>query len=203
MNPIARRPKTASQGQPFLARDERSKQLVEKVIPMLTFTKGHIDTPLGEMVIVTDDEGALRALEWTDLMGRMTRLLGRQYRGHDIHLRSAVAPIAIKTALNDYFAGSITALDRLTTVAGGTPFQRQVWTALRTIPAGQTRTYREIGLAIDNPKAVRAVGLANGANPIGIVVPCHRVIGSNGTMTGYGGGLARKVWLLKHEGAIT
>jgi methylated-DNA-[protein]-cysteine S-methyltransferase len=169
---------------------------------MLTFNSDLIGTPIGEMMIVTDDQGALRALEWTDLKDRMTRLLRRQYARHDIELRNATAPVGIKTALNDYFAGSIKALDHLATAAGGTPFQRQVWTALRTIPVGQTRTYGQIGFAIDNPKAVRAVGLANGANPIGIVVPCHRVIGSNGTMTGYGGGLARKIWLLKHEGAI-
>ena len=84
----------------------------------------------------------------------------------------------------------------------GTPFQRAVWRALREIPCGETRSYGEIARRIGRPKAVRAVGLANGANPIGIVVPCHRVIGSNGTLTGYGGGIERKRWLLAHEGKV-
>ena len=84
----------------------------------------------------------------------------------------------------------------------GTEFQRDVWAALRTIPAGQTRTYGELAKQINRPAAVRAVGMTNGANPIGIVVPCHRVIGANGTLTGYAGGLERKRWLLEHEGAL-
>jgi methylated-DNA-[protein]-cysteine S-methyltransferase len=169
---------------------------------MLIFTTDLIASPLGEMMIVTDEQGALRALEWTDLQDRMTRLVSRQYKGQNVVLRQAPAPTAIKDALEAYFAGNLNALDHLATVAGGTVFQRSVWTALRTIPVGQTRSYRDIAIAIGNPKGVRAIGLANGANPIGIVVPCHRVIGANGSMTGYGGGLNRKEWLLKHEGAI-
>jgi methylated-DNA-[protein]-cysteine S-methyltransferase len=84
---------------------------------------------------------------------------------------------------------------------GGTEFQRAVWTALCTIPAGQTLTYKGLAARIGKPAAIRAVGLANGANPVGIVVPCHRVIGSDGSLTGYGGGVDRKRWLLAHEGA--
>ena len=82
----------------------------------------------------------------------------------------------------------------------GTPFQKRVWDALRQVPAGKTATYAEIAVLIGSPAAVRAVGAANGANPVAVVVPCHRIIGSNGTLTGYGGGLKRKEWLLRHEG---
>ena len=83
----------------------------------------------------------------------------------------------------------------------GTPFQRAVWAALRRIPAGETLSYGQLAAQIGKPKAVRAVGLANGSNPVGVVVPCHRVIGADGSLTGYGGGLPRKLWLLEHEGA--
>ncbi len=101
--------------------------------------------------------------------------------------------------LGRYFAGELKAIDRLKTANGGTAFQRKVWAALRTIPARATTSYGELAARLGMPKAARAVGLANGANPIAIVVPCHRVIGANGTLTGYGGGLARKRWLLAHE----
>lgn len=170
---------------------------------MLTFTTDLMDSPTGELMIVTDQDGALRALEWTDLHDRMTRLLNRQYKDQTISFNQGRAPTHIRKALHDYFEGQLNAIDQLATVAGGTQFQQSVWKALRTIPVGQTRSYLDIAKAIGNPKGVRAIGLANGANPIGIVVPCHRVIGSNGSMTGYGGGLARKQWLLKHEGAIS
>jgi methylated-DNA-[protein]-cysteine S-methyltransferase len=88
----------------------------------------------------------------------------------------------------------------LTVTTGGTDFQRTVWKALRAIPAGETRTYGQLAAAIGSPRAVRAAGLANGQNPVAVIVPCHRVIGANGTLTGYAGGLARKRWLLAHEG---
>jgi methylated-DNA-[protein]-cysteine S-methyltransferase len=169
---------------------------------MLTFQSALLSSPLGEMIVVTDDDGALRALEWTDLQARMDTLMARQYKTQQIDIKRGNVPICVLDALSQYFNGHLTALDKLVTVAGGTQFQRSVWAALRDIPVGQTRSYKDIAIAIGNPKGVRAIGLANGANPIGIVVPCHRVIGSNGTMTGYGGGLGRKEWLLRHEGAI-
>ena len=170
---------------------------------MQTFLTDHMDSPLGDMTIVTDEQGALRALEWTDLLGRMERLLARQYKNDEISLRVGKTPHFVKSALEDYFSGRLSALERLLTVSGGTAFQQSVWTALRDIPVGETRSYRDVAIAIGNPKGVRAIGLANGANPIGIVVPCHRVIGLNGAMTGYGGGLYRKEWLLRHEGALS
>ncbi len=109
-------------------------------------------------------------------------------------------PSGFTSALRAYFDGDIAAIDALPVAdVPGTPFQRSVWRALREIPGGETISYAELARRIGKPAAVRAVGLANGANPIGIVVPCHRVIGSDGTLTGYGGGVERKRWLLAHE----
>ena len=114
--------------------------------------------------------------------------------------RSAAAE-AIVDALQRYFTGDIQALDGIEVdPLGGTAFQRRVWEALRSIPAGTTVSYRTLAERVRAPKAVRAVGAANGANPVPIVLPCHRVIGADGSLTGYGGGLATKRWLLRHEG---
>jgi len=116
-------------------------------------------------------------------------------------------PQPLPAALGDRFAayvrGDVAGLDAIAVETGGTAFQRDVWRALRDIPAGQTLSYAELARRIGRPRAVRAVGLANGANPVAIVVPCHRVIGANGTLTGYGGGLWRKRWLLDHEARFT
>ena len=106
---------------------------------------------------------------------------------------------AIRARLEAYFAGRIDALDGIRVDPEGTPFQRRVWDALRRVPAGETRSYSELAAAIGAPRAVRAVGLANARNPIALVVPCHRIIGKDGSLTGYGGGLWRKRWLLEHE----
>jgi O-6-methylguanine DNA methyltransferase len=111
-------------------------------------------------------------------------------------------PAALTGALAAYFAGTVTALDGLAVARIGSDFQRRVWSALRAIPAGETRSYGQLAAAIGQPTASRAIGLANGANPISIVVPCHRVIGSGGALTGYAGGVERKAWLLRHEGAL-
>ena len=105
--------------------------------------------------------------------------------------------------LQRYFAGELAAIDTLPVQTGGTAFQREVWRALREIPCGGTVSYAELAERIGRPTAVRAVGLANGSNPVGIVVPCHRVIGANGSLTGYGGGIERKRWLLEHEGSVS
>jgi methylated-DNA-[protein]-cysteine S-methyltransferase len=119
----------------------------------------------------------------------------------DVEFRPARDPAGAVSALRRYFSGDLSALDALRVDPGGTPFQRRVWSALREIPAGQTRAYSYIARAIGAPDAVRAVGAANGANPVAIVIPCHRVIGADGSLVGYGGGLDRKRWLLAHEGA--
>jgi methylated-DNA-[protein]-cysteine S-methyltransferase len=107
----------------------------------------------------------------------------------------------VTDALQAYFAGELARLNDITCATAGTPFQRMVWGALRTIPPGRTLSYGALAARLDRPSAARAVGLANGANPISVVIPCHRLVGANGALTGYGGGLGRKRWLLAHEGA--
>lgn len=102
-----------------------------------------------------------------------------------------------------YFDGELGVLDTIAVELNGTPFQKKAWHALRRIPAGSTISYAQLAKRIGEPGAVRAVGSANGANPVAVIVPCHRVIGSNGTLTGYGGGLDRKQWLLAHEGGVS
>ena len=162
-------------------------------------------SPIGTMVLVTDEAERVRALDWDDHLPRMVRLLQRQYSSPHIALdryAERKRPSAARKALEAYFDGNIAALDHVGVETGGTPFQRTVWAALRRIPAGQTTSYGALASTIDRPRAMRAVGLANGSNPIGIIVPCHRVIGASGALTGYGGGLARKQWLLEHEGAL-
>lgn len=163
------------------------------------FHLDRLETPIGIALLVTDDQGFLRALDWSDYESRLHRLLRRHYG--DVILQDAPAPKSMTQALKSYFSGD---LDQLTTIkwrTGGTSFQRNVWTALQTIPAGGTSSYGAFATRLNVPNAARAVGLANGANPVGVVVPCHRLIGADGSLTGYGGGLARKQWLLAHEGA--
>ncbi len=159
----------------------------------------NLSTPLGELLLLTDAEQHIRAIDWHDHVERMHRLLRQQYKHTQITIQSATHTSPAAQVLQAYFAGDIAAIDTLPVATGGTDFQRQVWSALREIPAGQTLSYGELARRIGRPKAVRAVGLANGANPVGVVVPCHRVVGSNGSLTGYGGGLHRKAWLLDHE----
>ena len=158
-------------------------------------------TPTGELAVIADAHGNLRALEWTDHDERMHRALRLHYGKDGFVLARARDPGGLTSALRAYFAGDLAAIDRLPTATGGTAFQRLVWRALRDIPCGTTLSYSELARRIGRAKAVRAVGLANGANPISIVVPCHRVIGASGALTGYGGGIERKRWLLAHEGA--
>ncbi|MDI1282548.1 methylated-DNA--[protein]-cysteine S-methyltransferase [Brevundimonas sp.] len=161
------------------------------------WTLERISTPVGTVLLVTDGEGAVRALDFDDYEPRMLRLLARHYG--PVVLSPGASPAPVRAAIAAYFAGDRQALDGIAVRTGGTEFQRQVWAALRAIPAGETRSYGQLAASIDRPKAVRAVGLANGANPVGIIVPCHRVIGTNGSLTGYAGGLERKKWLLAHE----
>lgn len=166
----------------------------------LHLTATRMDTPLGELLVVTDAEGALRAVDWTEHEPRMRRLLAAQYRGQPVALRDDPGPGPHHAALAAYFDGDLAAIDTLPVAARGTTFQRAVWDALHAIPAGETLSYGALAVRLGNPTATRAVGLANGSNPVGVVVPCHRVVGANGTLTGYGGGLHRKRWLLAHEG---
>jgi methylated-DNA-[protein]-cysteine S-methyltransferase len=166
--------------------------------PMPIFGLDRLPTPVGAALLIFDDDGALRAFDWDDNALRIRKLLRRQYG--QIVLAERPAPAALSTALAGYFNGD---LDRLAEIAwrvAGTPFQQKVWSALPNIPPGRTMSYGALAAQLQSPNAMRAVGHANGANPISVVLPCHRLIGSDGKLVKYGGGLARKRWLLRHEG---
>jgi methylated-DNA-[protein]-cysteine S-methyltransferase len=171
-------------------------------VNMHTFALERLITPTGRMLIATDAEHVLRALDWEDHEQRMMRLL-RQHYGANGRLREVIRGSVAKRLLQAYFQGDMNAIAKLPTATNGTDFQRAVWEALRGIPVGHTISYGALAVRISRPSAARAVGLANGANPIVIVIPCHRVIGANAALTGYGGGLDRKRWLLRHESAAT
>jgi len=160
-----------------------------------------IATPIGVLVIVADREGRLRAIDWTDHEARLMHLLERHYGRDGFALEPCSDPHGLSARMRRYFAGDLAAIDGVPGATRGTDFQRSVWRALRDIPCGSTLSYAELARRIGRPAAVRAVGLANGANPISIVVPCHRVIGADGSLIGYGGGIERKRWLLAHERA--
>ena len=164
-----------------------------------TFLIEQLDTPTGRMLIVTDETQQLRATDWQDHESRMRRLLQRHYAAVRIEPAPRRRISAAGRALKAYFEGALYAIDAVATATNGSPFQEQVWTALRRIPAGTTLSYAALAARIGRPTAVRAVGAAHGANPIAIIVPCHRVVGSDAELTGYGGGLGRKRWLLAHE----
>lgn len=168
----------------------------------IRFFLERMPTPLGQMLLATDQRGYLRIIDWQDHEDNMYRLMRLQYPGTVIELQETAQESMAAHAMRAYFSGNISAIDELPVATGGTGFQKEVWAALRAIPSGQTISYQELANRIGRPKAVRAVGLANGANPISIVVPCHRVIGSKASLTGYGGGLQRKHWLLEHEQAL-
>ncbi len=159
-----------------------------------------IASPIGAILLVSDGE-ALRALDFHDCEDRLHCLLRRHYGAYVLTDGRAAGAAGRRVAA--YFAGDLTALDTIAVATGGSAFQRRVWAALRAIPPGTTATYGGLAATIGMPTARRAVGLANGANPIALVVPCHRVVGANGSLTGYGGGLPRKAWLLRHETGAT
>ena len=168
----------------------------------LQFFIDRLATPIGELIIIADGDGALRTIDWTDHEKRMKRLLDRYYGKGRYTLTPKRDPGGLTSAVRRYFKGEIGVLKDLPVATSGTAFQTSIWKALRRIKDGTTISYAELAHRIGKPKAVRAAGLANGQNPISIVVPCHRVIGSNGSLTGYGGGLHRKQWLLAHEGVM-
>jgi len=167
--------------------------------PPARLTLERLPTPIGVALLVTDEAGVMRAFNWTDYEPQLMAWIARR------HPRAAMgegrAPEAVRRPFEAYFDGETTALDAVPRQAEGTAFQRGVWEILPTIPAGETLSYAALAARLGRPTAVRAVGLANGSNPIALVLPCHRVIGTNGSLTGYGGGLHRKRWLLAHEGA--
>lgn len=167
---------------------------------MLTLLEDKIATPLGPLWVICDEQFRLRAVEWEEHSDRMEQLLRLHYRSEGYQRISASNPGGLSQKLKDYFAGDLNVIDTLPTETAGTPFQRDVWKALRTIPCGQVMHYGQLATVLGRAGAARAVGAANGSNPVSIVVPCHRVIGSTGTLTGYAGGVQRKEWLLRHEG---
>lgn len=169
----------------------------------VTFALSRLETPIGVALIATDDQGRLRVFDWEDRAERMQSGLDRIYRASGgVRLDESVAAArGVRDRLKAFFAGDLAAIDAIPVESAGTPFQRKVWAVLRKIPAGKTWTYTELAARSGRPEAVRAAGAANGLNPISVVVPCHRVIGADGSLTGYGGGLPRKEWLLRHEGA--
>ena len=166
----------------------------------MTLEIAEFHSPIGTIMLAVRD-GALAGLVfaegWPDQRARLVKRFG------DVDLRRAADPAGVSGRLAAYFAGDLGVLDAITVDPGGTPFQRRVWAALRAIPVGETVSYQALARRIGAPTAVRAVGAANGDNPVGIVVPCHRVIGADGSLTGYAGGIERKRWLLAHERAGT
>jgi O-6-methylguanine DNA methyltransferase len=162
------------------------------------FTLGRFAAPIGIALVVADPRGRLVALDWQDFEPRLVRLFRARF-GAGVALADGPIPDAPRSALERYFDGDVAAIDALACGARGTEFQRAVWDALRAIPAGTTTSYGALAARLGAPNAARAVGLANNKNPIGLVVPCHRVVGADGSLTGYAGGLDRKRWLLDHE----
>ena len=153
-----------------------------------------MDSPVGRLKLISSDKG-LAAILWEN--DKPTRIQVRTYTENNTH------PVLLETEqqLKEYFEGKRNSFS-LTLDPVGTDFQKNVWNALSGIPYGETRSYGDIARQLGNIKAVRAVGAANGRNPISIVVPCHRVIGANRELTGYAGGLWRKKWLLEHEAKV-
>ncbi|MGS2658858.1 methylated-DNA--[protein]-cysteine S-methyltransferase [Citrobacter koseri] len=169
---------------------------------MLRLLEDNIATPLGPLWVICDEQFRLRAVEWEQHSDRMEQLLDIHYRSEGYERIAAKNTGGLSDKLTAYFEGNLSIIDTLETATGGTPFQWEVWQALRTIPCGQVMHYGQLAEKLGRPGAARAVGAANGSNPVSIVVPCHRVIGRNGTMTGYAGGVQRKEWLLRHEGYL-
>ncbi|MCB1971293.1 MAG: methylated-DNA--[protein]-cysteine S-methyltransferase [Geminicoccaceae bacterium] len=159
-----------------------------------------VPSPVGEIILVhRPDDAVIVHLDFEDCPERLNSLLARRFGG--IELDDA-PHVDGQRALDGYFEGRFDMLDRLDVDPGGTEFQNRLWLGLRDIRAGTTATYADMALRLGNPRAVRAVGRTNGLNPIALILPCHRVIGKDGSLTGYAGGLERKAWLLRHEGVL-
>lgn len=156
-------------------------------------------SPIDDLELAWDEQGRLRLLQFAGGRTSGSAALARAYPG--VAVEPGDIPEGIGGPLAAYFAGELEALERIPRALSGTAFQRTVWQALTTIPAGTTLSYGALARRIGLPNAMRAVGLANGQNPVAVVTPCHRVIGADGSLTGFGGGLPRKIWLLEHEGA--
>ncbi len=158
-----------------------------------------IETQIGKVFALSGPNGVV-AIGFDETWARKEDIVKKRFK--DARIIAARTPTAIGRQLRAYFDGDLGALDGVKVDAGGTPFQRRVWDELRKIPVGVTTSYGELAKKLGKPGASRAVGLANGRNPVAVVVPCHRVIGHDGTLTGYASGVERKAWLLRHEGAL-
>lgn len=171
---------------------------------LLSLTK--VKSPIGDILLVTDKE-ALVSLDYEGYEHRMMRLLAKRYGRFELIATSldrgssSTFESDLLVRIRAYLQGDLTAIDPIPVNPGGTTFQAEVWHTLRSIPPGSVMSYGDLARQLGKPAAVRAVGTTNGLNPISIVLPCHRVIGANGSLTGYAGGLERKRWLLNHEGA--
>jgi len=163
------------------------------------FLTDEIPCAVGILVIAAR-QGRLCGLDYHDCRPRMLASLSARYG--TVELRPASDPFGVSGRIRAYLGGDLDAIDAVRVETGGTAFQRRVWAALRRIRAGATVTYADLARAVARPTATRAVGAINGRNPVAIIVPCHRVIGKDGSLTGYAGGLWRKRWLLDHEGVV-
>ncbi len=171
----------------------RRGRLGMRELPLLA---GRLATPVGEMVLVHRQERLCLA-EFADRPARISRYL-RHYWQTELP-RLTPLPASIHRRFEAYFDGATTALQEQALLTRGSPFQEVVWAALRQTRPGQPISYAEMAARLGRPRAYRAVGAANGSNPISIAIPCHRLLGARGALTGYGGGLERKAWLLAHE----
>jgi methylated-DNA-[protein]-cysteine S-methyltransferase len=158
-----------------------------------------LDSPIGPLT-VAGRGGRVCLLHFGRMDPAIQKWLEKWFPGEP-HANGSLD--AVRAVLAQYFGGDVAALDTVGVELKGTAFQVRVWKALRGIPAGTTISYQDLARRIGEPAAVRAVGAANGANPVAVIVPCHRVIGADGSLTGYGGGLQRKQWLLSHEGVAS
>jgi methylated-DNA-[protein]-cysteine S-methyltransferase len=156
-----------------------------------------VNSEIGTILIASDGE-KLCALDFADCRARMVKLLQKRFKFIDFI--KVVNPQGFSQCIQAYLEGNFYSLDQVPVSIHSTPFQQQVWLTLRTIPPGTVISYKELALGVGKPNAYRAVGMANSHNPIAIVLPCHRVVGTNAKLTGYAGGLKRKRWLLQHEG---
>ncbi len=159
-----------------------------------------IESEIGTLLLCVGEAGVC-ALDFEDTAARMKRML--EARFGEVELARERDPDGSASRVAAYLAGELDALDPLATDTGGTPFQQCVWSALRDIAVGETLAYGELARRVGRPGAARAIGSTNVRNPVALILPCHRVVGSDGSLTGYAGGLARKRWLLQHEGALS
>ena len=164
---------------------------------MITLYKDEYSSPIGEIIVINDGSSIVY-LDFKDCKERITRLLTKRYRNFEIAESSNFFQIIER--LKGYFNKDWTTFDDLKLSTGGTLFQKRVWSDLQAIPRGEVISYAQLANNVGNEKAVRAVASSNARNPLSIVIPCHRVIGKDGSLRGYAGGVSRKQWLLEHEG---